>query len=187
MVSETELLSYPDGDWIAEQWFADHREHLAKVYPQLAKPEATWKDAIIRGLPWEAPDVADDELADGQIASKGIEHLRNSAESGEPFFLAIGFLKPHVPFIAPKRYFDLYPEGSIPEVMNPYYPKGSPEFAHYDSAEIRVYHGIPRKRGEPVADEKLTREMRRAYYACTSYIDSPVGRLVATLDELGSA
>ncbi|MDF1858734.1 MAG: sulfatase [Verrucomicrobiales bacterium] len=174
----------PKGIQIAEQWFANHRERLAKNYPQLGQPGASWKDAIVRGLPWESSDTPDEEHADGQIANKAIEHLQAHARSGEPFFLAVGFLKPHVPFVAPKRYFDLYPEGSIPEVPNPYYPKGSPEYAHYDSAEMRVYHGIPRKRGEPVADETLTREMRRAYYACTSFIDAQVGRLLATLDEL---
>lgn len=173
-----------EGITIAEQWFARHRDQLAKTYPQLGEPGASWKDAIIRGLPWESSDTPDEEHADGQIANKAIEHLQAQAKSGEPFFLAVGFLKPHVPFVAPKRYFDLYPEGSIPDVPNPYYPKGSPEYAHYDSAEMRVYHGIPRKRGEPVADETLTREMRRAYYACTSFIDAQVGRLLATLDEL---
>ena len=188
--SEPGWLPQPDfyhtseGIEVAEKWFANHRVALAKNYPQLGEADASWKDAIIRGLPWEAADVADDELADGQIASKGIEHLRNSAESGEPLFLAIGFLKPHVPFVAPKRYYDLYPEGSVPPVSNAFYPKDSPEFAHYDSAEIRVYHGIPRKRGRPVADEKLTNGMRHAYYACTSFIDAQVGRLLAALDEL---
>ena len=174
-----------EGIEIAEKWFAGHRKSLAKNYPQLAEPDASWKDAIVRGLPWEAPDVADDELADGQIASQAIEYLKDMAKEGTPFFLAIGFLKPHVPFVAPKRYYDLYPEGSIPPVSNAFYPKGSPEYAHYDSAEMRVYHGIPRKRGQPVADEKLTNEMRRAYYACSSFIDAQVGRLLATLDELG--
>ena len=174
-----------EGIDIAEKWFAGHRKGLARTYPKLADPDSSWKDAIIRGLPWESSPTEDDEHADGQITSKGIEHLRAHAKSGEPFFLALGFLKPHVPFVAPKRYFDLYPEGSIPDVPNPFYPHGSPEYAHLDSAEMRVYHGIPRKRGEPVADEKLTREMRRAYYACASFIDAQVGRLLASLDELG--
>jgi len=170
---------------IAEKWFADHRKRLAKNYPQLAEPDASWKDAIIRGLPWEAPDVDDEALADGQIASKGIEYMKDAAGSGSPFFLAIGFLKPHVPFVAPKRYFDLYPEGSIPPVTNAFYPSGSPEYAHYDSAEMRVYHGIPRTRGQQVADKKLSNEMRRAYYACSSFVDAQVGRLVASLEALG--
>ncbi len=174
-----------EGIEIAEKWFVKHRKSLAKTYPQIAEPGASWKDAIIRGLPWEAPDVADETLADGQIASQGIEYLKEAAKSQDPFFLAIGFLKPHVPFVAPKRYYDLYPQGSIPPVTNAFYPKGSPEYAHYDSAEMRVYHGIPRTRGQAIADEKLTSEMRRAYYACTSYIDAQVGRLMATLEELG--
>ncbi|MDF1812152.1 MAG: sulfatase [Verrucomicrobiales bacterium] len=173
-----------EGIRIAEKWFHSRRNSLAKIYPNLAEPDSSWKDAIIRGLPWESSDTPDGEYADGQIADKGIEHLRALAEREEPFFLAVGFLKPHVPFVAPKRYFDLYPEASIPDVPNPYYPQGSPEYAHYDSAEMRVYHGIPRKRGQPVADEKLTREMRRAYYACASFIDAQVGRILVTLDEL---
>ncbi|MCB1225264.1 MAG: sulfatase [Verrucomicrobiales bacterium] len=169
---------------IAEAWFDQHRAQLAKTYPQLAAPGASWKDAIVRGLPWEVPEVGDDALADGQIAAKAIEHLRAAAREDSPFFLAVGFLKPHVPFVAPKRWFDLYPEGSIPPVPNPFYPKNSPAFAHLDSAEMRVYHGISRQRGQPVADEKLTAEMRRAYYACASYVDAQVGRLLAVLDEL---
>jgi arylsulfatase A-like enzyme len=174
-----------EGIAIAEQWFSEHRDSLATLYPKLAEPGASWKDAIIRGLPWESSDTPELDYADGEIASQGIEYLRQQAESGEPFFLAVGFLKPHVPFVAPQKYFDLYPEGSIPEVPNPYYPKASPEYAHYDSAEMRVYHGIPRQRGEPVADAALTQEMRRAYYACTSFIDAQVGRLLASLEELG--
>ena len=145
---------------IAEAWFTQHRDALAAAYPKLAEPEASWKDAIIRGLPWEAADAPELDYADSQIASRGIDYLREQAESGEPFFLAVGFLKPHVPFVAPQKYFDLYPEGSIPEVPNPHYPSGSPAYAHHDSAEMRVYHGIPRHRGEPVAGAKLTAEMR---------------------------
>lgn len=174
-----------EGIEIAEKWFASHRNSLARTYPKLGEPDATWRDAIIRGLPWESSDTPDAEYADGEIALKGIEHLGKLAKTGEPFFLAVGFLKPHVPFVAPKKYFDLYPEGTIPDVPNPFYPKDSPEYAHYDSAEMRVYHGIPRKRGQPIADENLTREMRRAYYACASFIDAQVGLLLDSLDELG--
>ncbi|MDF1823069.1 MAG: sulfatase [Verrucomicrobiales bacterium] len=174
-----------EGIEVAEEWFADHREALVQGYPELGEPGASWKDAIVRGLPWESSPTEDEEHADGQIASKGIDHLREHAESGEPFFLAVGFLKPHVPFVAPQRYFDLYPEGSIPDAPNLFYPEGSPEFAHYDSAEMRVYHGIPKERGKAIADEKLRLEMRRAYYACASFIDAQVGRLLASLDELG--
>jgi len=172
---------------IAEEWFAKRQERLAKRYPQLGEPGASWKDAIVRGLPWEAPDVEDGALADGQIADRAIEYLREAKREEESFFLAVGFLKPHVPFVAPKRYFDLYPPGSIPPVPNPFYPEHSPAYAHLDSAELRAYHGIPRKRGQPVADEDLAAEMRRAYYACTSYVDAQIGRIVDALEDHGFA
>lgn len=174
-----------EGIRIAETWFEQHQSALTKAYPQLGTPEATWRDAVVRGLPWEAPDVADDALADGQIAAKAVAHLRECANRDEPFFLAVGFLKPHVPFVAPKRYFDLHPPKSIPPVPNPFIPQGAPGFSHLDSAEMRVYHGIPPRRGQPVADEELTQEMRRAYHSCVSFIDAQVGRLTAALTELG--
>jgi len=174
----------PRGMRIAEEWFAKHSKIARKRYPTITFN--SWKDAVIRGLPWEAPDVPDEEVVDGRIATRAIELLHERKDqldrTRKPFFLAVGFLKPHVPFVAPKKYFDLYPLETIQPVDNPFFPKGAPKFAGLNSAEMRVYYGIPR-RGR-IADELESRKLYRAYYACVSYVDAQVGRLLAELDRL---
>jgi iduronate 2-sulfatase len=167
----------PRGMQIAEEWFAPRRRGLQKRYPGVK----SWKDVVVRGLPWEAPDVPDEEVIDGRIATRAIEILNKRKD--EPFFLAVGFLKPHVPFIAPKKYFDLYPLETIKSVANPFFPKNAPKFAGLNSNEMRVYYGIP-KGSRPVADELESRKLYLAYYACVSYVDAQVGRLLAELDRL---
>ena len=132
------------------------------------------------GLPWEAPDVPDNALRDGDIADAAIarmEKLRN-----KPFFLAVGFHKPHLPFIAPKKYYDLYDRTEITLAANPFPPRGSPKFATYNWNDLRHYYGIPDV--GPVSEEQA-RDLRHAYYACVSYTDAQVGRLLNSLDALG--
>jgi iduronate 2-sulfatase len=135
-----------------------------------------------RGLPYEAPDVADDELADGWTANRAVELLGQLKD--RPFFLAVGFLKPHLPFIAPKKYWDLYDRDKLPKADNPYPPKGSPSYALNDFGELRAYYGMPKK--GPVSAEQ-ERELVHGYYACMSYLDSSVGKLLAALEKNGLA
>ncbi len=177
-VPQLHFYHSPRGMQIAKEWYAIHGKRAKKRYPNVKFH--SWKDAVIRGLPWEAPDVPDSEVIDGRIATRAIKVLNERKD--EPFFLAVGFLKPHVPFIAPKKYFDMYPLESIPSVNNPFFPKGAPKFAGLNSSEMRVYYGIP-KRGR-IADELEARKLYRAYYACVSYVDAQVGRLLAELDQL---
>lgn len=133
-----------------------------------------------RGPSWDAPDVGDDELRDGQTAVAAMDALRKV--KGKPFFLAVGFFKPHLPFIAPKRYFDLYPKEKIDLVDYPSPPEGVPELALHNFGELRNYQDIPEK--GPVSHEKAL-ELIRAYYASTSYTDAQLGRVVGELDRLG--
>ena len=132
------------------------------------------------GPPWEAPDVDDDALADGSIAAGAIDILRQVRD--KPFFLAVGFLNPHLPFVAPKKYWDLYSQKDIRLADNPYPPKGAPSYATHDSGELRAYWGIPPK--GPLSDEQA-RKMVHGYWAATSYTDACVGRLLDELDRLG--
>jgi len=132
------------------------------------------------GPSWEDPDVPDNKLSDGKTADKAIVVLRDIKD--KPFFLAVGFLKPHLPFVAPKKYFDMYPPEIIPLADNPYPPKDVPELALTSSGELRTYSDIPKK--GPVGDKKAL-ELVRAYYAATSYIDAQIGRVVGELDRLG--
>ena len=82
-----------------------------------------WVNHFVLGLSHEAPDVEDDVLQDGQIATRGSKALRKIKY--QPFFLALGFLKPHLPFIAPKKYWDMYPLNEVKVAPNRSAPKDS--------------------------------------------------------------
>lgn len=132
------------------------------------------------GPPWECGDVPDDYYADGKTASKAMEILRQV--KNKPFFLAVGFLRPHLPFVAPKKYFDLYPPRSLHLARNPFPPEDCPEYALAHWGELRSYKGMP-KTG-PLTDKQAL-ELIRAYYAATSYTDANIGRVVSELERLG--
>ncbi|HLF92699.1 MAG TPA: sulfatase [Planctomycetota bacterium] len=134
----------------------------------------------VRGLPWEAPDVADDDLADGATAGMAIQALETLKD--KPFFLAVGFLRPHLPFVAPKKYWDLYKEESFKPASNPNPPQDAPKYAATTWGELRAYDGIP-KTG-PLTDAQA-RKMLHGYHASISYMDAQVGRVLDALDRLG--
>ena len=94
----------------------------------------------------------------------------------------MGYFKPHLPFNAPKRYWDLYKRDEIDLADNPFAPHNVPEIAMHNWGELRKYHGMPSE--GPVPEEKA-RELIHGYYACTSYIDAQIGRLLDELDRLG--
>lgn len=133
-----------------------------------------------RGPSWAAPDVGDDDLNDGKTAATAIGALRSLKDG--PFFLAVGFLKPHLPFIAPKRYFDLYPRDKVEAVDYPEAPANVPPVALHNSGELRNYNDIPQK-GEISEEKRL--DLVRAYFASASYTDAQIGRVIGELDRLG--
>ena len=142
-------------------------------------------DGIIKkkrpgGLPWEAPDVPDNAMRDGMIADAATAKMKEVKD--KPFFLAVGFHKPHLPFIAPKKYFELYDPMKIEPAKNPYPPKGAPKYATYNWNDLRHYYGIPDI--GPVSPQQV-RELKHAYYACVSYTDAQIGRVLKQLDDLG--
>jgi len=133
-----------------------------------------------KGPPWEAPTLNDNELPDGQTADEAIKRLQQLKD--KPFFLAVGFIKPHLPFVAPKKYWDLYDPEKIEPAPNPKFPKGSPAYAGTDWNELRNYVGIPKSGPLP---EAMAREAKHGYYAAVSYMDAQVGRVVNELERLG--
>lgn len=155
---------------------------LRRQAVQSGKMTAQEANKKIRGYPWEAPEVADDELPDGRIASQAVQVLRELKGSDRPFFLATGFLKPHLPFVAPKKYYDLYPLESIKLAENPQPPTDAPPMAAHTWGELRAYRGVPAKGA--LADQQA-RELIRGYYAATSYLDAQVGRVLDELDRQG--
>ncbi len=135
-----------------------------------------------RGRFYERPDVPDDAYPDGQTAVKTIETLRQLHEAGEPFFLASGFLKPHLPFYAPKRYWDLYEHDEIEIADNRRRPRNAPRQLR-GSGEFRAYHLADYDEDSGA----FHRMMRHGYLACTSYVDKLVGDVLGELDRLGLA
>ncbi len=132
-----------------------------------------------RGRIYESPDVADDAYPDGRVALKTIADLQRLKHSGKPFFLACGFTRPHLPFYAPKRYWDLYGRDTIQIAGNRSRPEGAPGELK-GSGEFRSYH---------LADfdensDDFHRMMRHGYLACVSYVDKLVGDVLAELDRL---
>ena len=132
-----------------------------------------------RGPVLESPEVADNAYPDGQIADKTIADLKRMTKSKKPFFLACGFLKPHLPFYAPKKYWDLYDRQAIEIADNRKRPQNAPDQLT-GSAEIHSYHD----RGLTYNDDAWHRACRHGYYACVSYVDAQVGRIMKTLDQL---
>jgi iduronate 2-sulfatase len=127
-------------------------------------------------------DVPDEAYFDGRIAAKAVQALGELKSQHQPFFLAVGFWKPHSPFNAPKRYWDLYERSAIKPPVNPEPPTGVPAIAMHDSREIlRAFRNRPN--GKPSADEVLA--LRHGYYAAIRYLDAQVGKVLDELDRLG--
>lgn len=139
-----------------------------------------------RGPALEAADVDDFAYPNGKVAEKSIADLRRLAREGKPFFLAVGFWKPHLPFNSPRRYWDLYDRARVPLARDPERPDGAPDVALHASPELRAqYLGIPAAPA-PIPDE-LARTLVHGYLAAVSYTDALVGRVLDALDELGLA
>ena len=129
----------------------------------------------------ESADVPDETYADGQICRSAIEYLEEAKSQGKPFFIGVGFKKPHAPFTAPKRYWDIYKDVKF-EVADRQRPENSPALAFHNNEEIRGYRDIPDS--GPLSPEK-ERELLHAYYACISFVDAQIGKLLQALDRLG--
>ncbi|MFC2102276.1 sulfatase [Bacteroidota bacterium] len=137
----------------------------------------------------EIADVDDDFYFDGAQTTLAIELLQDLAAQKEPFFLSVGYYRPHLPFNAPKKYWDLYNRDEIPLADNEFIPEGSPWYAVHGDAELRGYddcRDLPLPTEKPW-DEARQREIKHGYYASVSYIDAQIGRLLDELDRLGLA
>lgn len=146
-----------------------------------AKAEAATNNG--GGPPYEMADVPDNAYPDGQIADNAIKTLERIKKNNKgPFFLAVGFYKPHLPFNAPKKYWDLYDskDFQLPEQNVP--PKNAPELAETNWGELRAYTRIPKK---GAVSDSIALKMIHGYHACVSYTDAQVGRVLEKLKTLG--
>ena len=106
--------------------------------------------------------------------------LQEISKKPEPFFLAGGLIKPHLPFVAPKKYWDLYDPAKIKLAPNPFRPIDAPDYAILPGGELRLYHDIP----EEHLPDDLARKLKHGYYAGVSYSDAQIGKVLAELDRL---
>lgn len=178
--------------WSVPHWKA---EVIAYALPEsrakqgLTREEALFSNKKAQGLPrgaaYESADVADDAYPDGQTADEAIRRLKApSKKPDQPFFLAVGFVKPHLPFCAPKRYWDLYDRAQFAPAARQTPPDDAPSYAPQFGGELRQYSGIPDK-GD--LDAELQRTLIHGYHAATSYMDAQLGRVLDALDETGLA
>ena len=140
----------------------------------------------LAGPPTECYEVPDDAYGDGAMARTAVAEIKELAGKPQPFFLAVGFIQPHLPFVSPKKYWDLYDPAALSLAAFQEYPIGSPREAQVipNSGELRDYAGVPQSGPVP---EAMQRELLHGYAASVSYIDAQVGLLLKALDEAGVA
>ncbi|MEO6788888.1 MAG: sulfatase-like hydrolase/transferase, partial [Chthoniobacteraceae bacterium] len=164
------------------------QEYSAKSKPDPADNDKPGRRANGKegksGPAFEVSPKSDDELPDGATAAEAVKRLHALKSKGEPFFLAVGFLKPHLPFVAPKKYWDLYDPEMIPLPAIDHLPEGCPEFAGHNNSELHNYQGVPKENPIP-AD--FAKKLRHGYYACISYTDTQFGRVLDALEKEGLA
>ncbi|NLR91119.1 sulfatase-like hydrolase/transferase [Flammeovirga agarivorans] len=138
------------------------------------------------------PDnVGDDGYQDGQFANHAMNYIEHMGNQDQPFFLAVGFKKPHLPFIAPKEYFDLYENAELSLASIQGLPEGTADFVQKAPTEIKGYSDIPQEWSETyngysqVLELQKQRDLIKAYYACASYIDAQIGKVIDKLEETG--
>lgn len=136
--------------------------------------------------PYEAADVSDEDYPDGLSALLAVEKLKQLAQKNRPFFLSVGFFKPHLPFNAPRKYWDLYDESKISLTPSPGIPLNVNKKSLHQSAEFNQYKLGDEKASleKPVSDD-YARKLKHAYYAATSYTDAQIGKVLNELKRLG--
>jgi iduronate 2-sulfatase len=184
-------------------WSVPHHEDKVVEYilPESNNRELTREEALFeneklysddpidirslpRGMAWEAPDVLDEAYADGRVARHAINRLRElSKDRKQPFFMAVGFIRPHLPFSVPKKYWDMYDRDKLPMPVYEKDPDGAPKFAVKIGGEINAFKPIPED-DKGLFDEELKRNLIHGYYASISYMDKQLGRVIDELKRL---
>ncbi|WAC20488.1 sulfatase-like hydrolase/transferase [Luteolibacter sp. SL250] len=172
----------------AASWSVPHVKPSGKTYAldTSGPPEGTPRrknGKAPRGAAVESADVPDDTYADGLTANEVIKRLEAAKERPDtPFFIGAGFIRPHLPFVAPKKYWDLYTRSDLKVAEYQKAPEGAPDAAMRPNGELSQYRGAENS-GNLSEAQQL--ELIHGYYAATSYTDAQVGKLLDALDRLG--
>lgn len=163
--------------WSVPHWEASGKTYLAPENQNVPRGK--------KGPAFECVEVADDAYHDGKMAEEAVQRLKRFAQVSEtPFLLTAGFRKPHLPFCAPKKYWDLYDPTDFILPSKRDLPEDAPTFAGSRAGELLPYQGMPKSL--PLSDA-IGLELIHGYYASVSYIDAQVGRLLDTLEAEGLA
>ena len=136
----------------------------------------------------EMLDVPDESYQDGQIANNAVKMIDQLANKKKPFFIAVGFKKPHLPFVAPKKYWDLYDPKKIELATWQKKPEGAPDFAMHSWGELKSYSDIkPNILPSGILNDTKQRELIHGYMAAVSYTDAQIGKVLDELEKQGVA
>ena len=178
---------------------------LPSPYPKSVRDETRARDALLPSGDWRknrlrhpataAPDVQDHQLLDGARTEMAIEDLRrlgaaSKRPDGKPFFLAVGYVRPHLAFIAPKKYWDLHDPAKFTPKIDAVVTPSTPRYALSNNSELSHYADLtdfPKPWADRTVSPEKARLLMHGYYACVSYIDAQVGKLMGALDEAGLA
>ncbi len=157
--------------------------------PQAFEPGSPGRQRLNYQLPknkekkpsYEKAEAVDSAYHDGKIAKKAIEKLQLLSQDGTPFFMAVGFIRPHLPFNAPNGYWDMHDPNTIGSSRSIKFPIHGPEVARHSFSELRTYDDIPKDGG--VSDE-MARTLIHGYYASVSYVDAQIGLVIDELNRL---
>ncbi|MCF6169740.1 MAG: sulfatase [Bacteroidales bacterium] len=141
----------------------------------------------IKTVATEIADVDDDAYFDGAQTTAALKKMEELSGKNQPFFMAVGYYRPHLPFNAPKKYWDLYERENIPLAQNRFLPENSPAYAINRGRELRGYEDfrdLPQPEQQALAEDRQ-RLLKHGYYASVSYVDAQIGRLIAGLKKLG--
>lgn len=162
----------PDGTWSTEGWrdyVTPKNLKIAQEHPQNA------------GMAYEKAIVHDTAYVDGKNVAKAIHKLAELKQMNRPFFFALGFLKPHLPFNAPQKYWDLYDKEDIKLASNHFPPANVPKEGITDYPELRAYAKVL---AEGAIPDSLAQKLVHGYYASVSYVDALLGQIMKEMDRL---
>jgi len=157
---------------------------------QAKLPARDWRKNNLRGPATAAPVIDGNKLIDGVNTSLTIDDLHRLVKTKEPFFVAMGFIRPHLPWIAPQKYWNLYDPKKLPVITDGKVNPNTPPYALSTSYELQHYVDLmdfPRPWDKRRIPEAQARRLMHAYYASVSFVDAQLGRLFAALDEEGLA
>ncbi|MEO0476276.1 MAG: sulfatase [Planctomycetota bacterium] len=184
-ISNGKVFHHPDDteerSWSEPAWKPKAGKERG-IHAQLPETNAKLSERG-RGYIVEKADVPDNAYGDGKLAEKVIADLGRLKKAGKPFFLTCGFVKPHLPFYAPTRYWELYDEDKLSLAANRYFPRNAPADQLRGSTEYASYY-----LGDlEVNSDRWHKTMKHGYLACTSYVDKLVGDVLSELDKQGLA